>query len=108
MQKGHQTQLNLYCHSIHRVLKEGYGDELFWKEKFYAANGKAQAYIQGALLFSILSFGLGGRVGGGVKDFFSFVPGSQFVPTMFLKFPMGSQFVPQHVLHSTSLLTHML
>jgi hypothetical protein len=27
------------------------GDELFWEEKFHAANGKAQACTQGALLF---------------------------------------------------------
>jgi len=30
-------------------------DELFWEEKFHAANGKAQAYTQGALHFSLLS-----------------------------------------------------
>jgi hypothetical protein len=27
-------------------------DELFWEEKFHAANGKAQACTQGGLLFS--------------------------------------------------------
>jgi len=26
-------------------------DQLFWEEKFHAANGKAQACTQGALLF---------------------------------------------------------
>jgi len=31
------------------------GDELFWEEKFHAANGKAQACTQGALHFSLLS-----------------------------------------------------
>jgi hypothetical protein len=30
------------------------GDELFWEEKFHAANGKAQASTQGALLFFLL------------------------------------------------------
>jgi len=31
-------------------------DELFWEKKFHAANGKAQAYTQGALHFSFLSW----------------------------------------------------
>jgi len=65
------------------------GEELFPEEKFHAANGKAQACTQGALLFSFISLG---------EDFFSFFPGSQSVPTMFLsssqwvsiKFPMRS------------------
>jgi hypothetical protein len=30
------------------------GDQVFWEEKFHAANGKAQACIQGALLFFLL------------------------------------------------------
>jgi hypothetical protein len=30
-------------------------DELFWEEKFHAANGKAQACNQGALFFFLLS-----------------------------------------------------
>jgi hypothetical protein len=47
------------------------GDEIFWKEKFHVANGKAQACIQGALFFFLLCFGVGGGGGGG-KDFFSF------------------------------------
>jgi hypothetical protein len=33
------------------------GDEVFWKEKFHAANGKAQACTQGALLFFLLLVG---------------------------------------------------
>ncbi len=33
------------------------GDELLWEEKFHAANGKAQACTQGALLFFLLSLG---------------------------------------------------
>ncbi len=45
------------------------GDEVFWKEKFHAANGKAQACIQGALSFFFLCFGVGG---GGGKIFFHF------------------------------------
>jgi hypothetical protein len=36
-------------------------DELFWEEKFHAANGKARACTQGALLFFLLSFGAGGQ-----------------------------------------------
>jgi hypothetical protein len=32
------------------------GDELFWEEKFHAANGKARACTHGALLFILLSF----------------------------------------------------
>ncbi len=43
------------------------GDKLFWKEKFHAANGKAQACTQHALLFLIE----------GWEDSFSFFPGSQ-------------------------------
>jgi hypothetical protein len=43
------------------------------------------------------------------KDLLSFFHGSQCVTTMFpFEFPMGSQCVPQHVLHSTSLLSHLL
>jgi len=44
------------------------GDEIFWKEKFHVANGKAQACPQGALVFFLLCFG----VGGGGKIFFHF------------------------------------
>jgi hypothetical protein len=52
------------------------GDELFWEEKFHAANGKAQACNQGALgLFSFLSLG-----GGGEGFLFPFFSGSQCVP----------------------------
>jgi len=36
------------------------GDEVIWEEKFHAANGKAQACTQGALLFFLLCFGVGG------------------------------------------------
>jgi hypothetical protein len=43
------------------------GDEVFGKEKFHAANGKAQACTQGALLFFLLCFGVGGG-----RDFFHF------------------------------------
>jgi hypothetical protein len=50
------------------------GKELFWEEKFHAANGKAQACTQGALLFFLLSF-LGGECRG-LEGFlfFSLVP----------------------------------
>jgi len=61
------------------------GDEVFWEEKFHAANGKAQACTQGALVFFLFMFwGWGG-------DFFSFFPTSQCVRTMFLS---SSQWVP--------------
>jgi hypothetical protein len=46
------------------------GDEVFWEEKFLAANGKAQACIQCALLFFPFKFVGGG--GGG--DFFYLFP----------------------------------
>jgi hypothetical protein len=62
------------------------GDEVFWKEKFHAANGKAQACIQGALLFFPFMFW-----GGGERDFFSIFLASQCVRTMFLS---SSQCVP--------------
>jgi hypothetical protein len=73
---------------------------LSWEEKFHAADGKAQACNQGALLFFLSSFG-GGEVWGGGgqvgKDFFHFslVPNvfllsSQWVPNMLPKFPMCS------------------
>ncbi len=66
------------------------GDQVFWEEKFHAANGKAQACTQGALLFFLLC--LEGR-GWGI---FSYFPASQCVRNMFpFKFPMGSQHVPQ-------------
>jgi hypothetical protein len=58
------------------------GDELFWEEIFHAANGKAQAFTQGALLSCLLGFEREGR------NFFLFSPASQSVPTMF---PSSSQ-----------------
>jgi hypothetical protein len=63
------------------------GDEVFWKEKFHVANGKAQACTQGALFFFLLCFAVGGRG----KIFFSFFLTSQCVCTMFLS---NSQWVP--------------
>jgi len=60
---------------LKRVLAEANnGDELFWEEKFHAPNGKAQGCTQGALPFSLLSFGEkgGGEWGGGT--FFRFPP----------------------------------
>jgi hypothetical protein len=73
------------------------GDALSWEQKFHAADGKAQACSQGALLFFLSSLGRGGEG----EFFFSFFPGSQCVPTililssqwdpnMFPKFPMCS------------------
>jgi len=52
---------------LQRVLDQAKnGDELFWEEKFHAANRKAQACTQGALLFffSSLAGKEGGREGG--------------------------------------------
>jgi hypothetical protein len=90
------------------------GDEVFWEEKFHAANGKAQACTQGALLFFLLCFGgwggaggAGGAGGGGERFFFIFTRFpmcSHYVP---FKFPMGSQYFPQNFLHTSSLLSHM-
>jgi len=54
--------------------------------------------------FFPFKFGGGGR-GGFFFIFLWFAMCSHYVPAKFL---MGSQFVPQHVLHSTSLLSHML
>jgi hypothetical protein len=66
---------------------------LSWEEKFHAADGKAQACNQGALLFFLSSFGGGEVWGGGAggEGFFSFFPGSQCVPNVFL---LSSQWVP--------------
>ncbi len=82
------------------------GDKFFWEEEFHAANGKTQACTQGALLFFLLSLGGKGRKG---RDFFFIFPSFPMCIYYFpFKFPLSSQHVPQHVLHSTSLLSHML
>jgi hypothetical protein len=47
--------------------------ELFWKDKFHVANGKAQASTQGALPFFLLSMG-------GGEGFFCHFP---LVPNLF-------------------------
>jgi len=47
------------------------GDEVFWEEKFHAANGKAQVRTQGALFFFFLCFGVGAE-GEGERFFFIF------------------------------------
>ncbi len=57
------------------------GHQVFWEEKFHAANGKAQACTQGALLFFLLCY-WGGD--------FSYFPASQCVHTMFPNFVMFS------------------
>jgi hypothetical protein len=77
------------------------GDELFWEEKFHAANGKAQADTESALHFFLLSLGGKGFKGG----YFSIFPSSHYVPN---KLPSCPQFVPQHVFHNTSPVTHLL
>jgi hypothetical protein len=56
------------------------GDELFWEEKFHAANGKARACTQNALLFILLI------LGGGKGFFFHF----SLVPNAF---PLNLQWV---------------
>jgi len=66
------------------------GDELFGEEKFHAANVKAQACSQSALLFFPFKVEVGGRI------FFHF----PLVPNVFplyvpFKLSMGSQYVPQ-------------
>jgi hypothetical protein len=82
------------------------GDQVLWEEKFHATNGKAQPCTRGALLFILSCLG-----GWGI---FSYFLASQCVRNMF---PSSSQWVPkcspvsqcfpQHVLHTTSLLSHM-
>jgi len=65
--------------SLQGVLAEAKnGEELFWEEKFHAANRKAQACTQGALLFLPFNFG------GESRDFFF----------IFLWFPMCSHYIP--------------
>jgi len=64
------------------------GDQVFWEEKFHAANGKAQACTQGALLFSLSCLGERERER---ESFLSFFPASQCVHSMF---PSSSQWVP--------------
>jgi hypothetical protein len=74
----------------------------FGEEKFHAANGKAQASTQGAFLFFPFKFW------GGEEDLkkIPLVPMcSHYVPN---EFTSGFQCVPQHVLHSTSLWSHVL
>ncbi len=60
--------------------------------------------------FSFLSL-VGGGGGDGIFFHFSLVP-NVFFPLCSFKvpneFPIGSQYVCQHVLHSTSLLSHMV
>jgi len=53
------------------------GDQVFWEEKFHAANGKAQACTQGALLFSFYV------LEGGKEIYLSFFLASQCVSNGF-------------------------
>ncbi len=81
------------------------GDQVFWEEKFHAANGKAQACTQGALFLFLFCFGGEGRGGeGGGGEFFfifrSFPICLHYVP---FKFPICSPirnifpfFIPPH------------
>jgi hypothetical protein len=69
------------------------GGELFWEEKFHAANEKAQADTQGALHFFLLSWGGWGVVWRGIfLSFPWFPPCSLLVPN---KFPSTPQYVPE-------------
>jgi hypothetical protein len=63
----------------------------WWKDKFHAANGKAEACTQGALLYVLLSFAEGGVLEGFFFIFPWFPMCSHYVP---FKFPMGSHQVP--------------
>ncbi len=65
------------------------GDQVFGKEKFHAANGKAQACSQGALIFFFFCFGVGGEF---LFIFLIFPMCLHYVP---VKFPMGSEYVPR-------------
>jgi len=69
-----------------------------------ASMGRPKHALKVPLLFFLLSFFGGGGGKGGKGFFFSNFPGSQCVATMFSS---SSQCVPQHVLHSTSLFSHM-
>jgi len=60
------------------------GDEHFWKEKFHAANGKAQ-HSQTVQFFSCGHMGEG--TGGGREGFCSF----PFFPMCSIMFPSSSQ-----------------
>jgi len=84
------------------------GDEQFWKEKFHAANGKAQHAIMNDPVFFFLKRG-GGGVEGVDKDFWVFSPCFQCVPVMF---PSSSQNVPrcipQDVPNNTWVLSHLV
>jgi len=66
------------------------GDELLWEVKFHATNGKAQACIQGALLYFPFKFG----DGEGIVFHFPLVP-NVFPLCSRFKFAMGSQYIPQ-------------
>ncbi len=82
------------------------GDEQFWKEKFHAANGKAQ-HSQTVQFFSCRHMGNGDRWWR--EGFFVFFPSSQCVPIMF---PWGSHQVPKYVSqdvpNSILVLSHMV
>ncbi len=86
----------------------------FGKRNFMQPMERPKHALKVPLLFLLLR--LKGRER---KDFFSFFPGSQCVHIMFpsssqwvpIRFSIrspSSQCVPQHVLHSTSLISHML
>jgi len=101
---------------LKRVLAEANnGDELFWEEKFHAPNGKAQGCTQGALPFSLLSFGeKGGGSGVGGLFFvfphfpmcFHYVPmNSHEVSNVFTKFTMCSRTWSPYALTNVGLLS---
>ncbi len=59
------------------------GDQVFWEEKFHAANGKAQACIQG-FSFYVLEGGGGRRERERERDFLVIFPGfPMYVPFRF-------------------------
>jgi hypothetical protein len=70
----------------------------FWKQKFHAANEKAQHALMRGLVFFFLEG----------EDFMFFFYGSHHVPMGFPKASPSSQVVPQHIPNSTSVLSHMV
>ncbi len=80
----------------------------FGKRNFMQPMGRPKHALKVPCFFSFYVLGLGG---GGGKIFFHF----SRLPNVFALcslqvpngFPMGSQYFPQHVLHTTSLLSHM-
>jgi hypothetical protein len=63
------------------------GDELFWEENLHAASGNASMHSSCLAFFPFKFWWGGGWVG---DDYFSFFPGSYYVP---FKFPISSHHI---------------